>query len=160
MPYPSRGVVCLQTGAGVSMDQSVGASTVIADHFGAGISLRRMLLLGLLCLVAGATVAALLAARHPVAQFPSQAEPLSQSAGNSWAQVPPLAQLAISRALGKDSSSYWARHSGSENRARSAGGFMKVKQGTSIRWLGPSTRGRCPRRLGTEAHRGGIAMAS
>ena len=57
----------------------------------------------------GVLAAALIATpHHPLTE--TSIRPAGAPAGSSWAEVPPLARLAISRALGEDARSYWAQH--------------------------------------------------
>ena len=69
----------------------------------------RALLLGLLAAAAGCLAAALLISPRAATTAPAVHRVAAPTQGGSWAQVPVLAQLAISRALGVDDHAYWAQ---------------------------------------------------
>jgi len=69
----------------------------------------RALLLGLLAATAGCLAAALLISPRAATTAPPVHRVAAPTQGGSWAQVPVLAQLAISRALGVDDHAYWAQ---------------------------------------------------
>ena len=78
----------------------------------------RAALIGLLAAACGCLAAAV-ASDGGHALAPPLRRPIASHTGSSWAQVPPLAQLAISRALGVDDRAYWARSTAAGAVARS-----------------------------------------
>ena len=67
-------------------------------------------LLALLAMIAAGVLAASSSTTAPAPRVTTSAG--RSVSGSSWAQVPPLAQLAISRALGADNHAYWATSTG------------------------------------------------
>ena len=90
----------------------------------AWLALSTALLAAVLCV--GAVASRPLAAYpRPAARIASSAD-ASSSAG-AWAQLSPLARLAISRGVGADEPSYWARRSGGDLVARNPAQRLRLR---------------------------------